>query len=105
MFIPYVSYPVTEFATVYTTLHTFQSVLRQLNQESLPLFCDEGVFRIIAEITLQRPEEFKNIVPMMGSFHFAKAGEHRLGELLKVTGFQDALEELSIWSIRKKYLE
>ena len=75
-FIPYLPYSVTKFATVYTPLRNFQSVLHQLNQEPLPLFCDERVFCIVADITLQRSEEFKNIVPMMGSFHFAKAEEN-----------------------------
>ena len=83
-FLPYLPYPVTDFATVYTALRNLQSVLQQLNQKSLPLVCDEGVFRIVAEITLQRPNEFRNIVPMLGNFHFAN--QHCIGKLLMGRG-------------------
>ena len=52
-FLPYLPHPVTDYSTVYTALCNFLSVLDQLKPDSLPLICDEGVFRIFAEITLQ----------------------------------------------------
>ena len=54
-FLPYLPFPVTYHTTVYTSLHNFPNVLGQLLQKSLPVICDEGVFRIVAEITLPRP--------------------------------------------------
>ena len=52
-FLPYLPHPVTDYSTVYTALCNFLSVLDQLKPDSLPLICDEGVFGIFAEITLQ----------------------------------------------------
>ncbi len=43
-FLPVIPSPVTDYATVRTALTTFQSVRVQLDQVTLPVFCDEGVF-------------------------------------------------------------
>ena len=40
----------------------------------------------MAEIILQRQEKFKQIVPMIGKLHLAKAVEYCLGNVLKETG-------------------
>ena len=69
-FLPYLPHPVTDYNTVYTALKIFLKVLDQLDQKSLPVMCDEGLYRIVANIVLQ---EFKNIIPMLGGFHMAKA--------------------------------
>ena len=50
-FLPYISHPVTEFSAVYTALKNFLTVLSQLNQTRLPVFCDGGVYRIVADTT------------------------------------------------------
>ena len=92
-FLLYLPHPVTDYSTVYTALCNFLSVLDQLKQDSFPLMCDECVFRIVAEIILQHPEQFKKIIPMMGNFHLAKAVEHFIGKFLKGSGFNDALVE------------
>ena len=82
-FLPYLPHPVTEYDTVYTALKNFLKVLEQLDQKSLPVMCDEGVYSIVANIVLQRPEEFKDIIPMLGGFHMAKALFHCIGKCLK----------------------
>ena len=40
------------------------------------MFCDEGVFRIVLDILLQKNDEFCNIFPMLGGFLTAKYVEH-----------------------------
>ena len=99
-FLPYLPYPVTDHSTVYTAMNNFLSVLSQLNQNSLPVVCDEGVFRILAEISLQRPTEFKTLVPMLGSFHLSKAAQHCIGKLIKGSGFEDALVETKVFGLK-----
>ena len=42
-FFPILSYPVTEYATVYTALCNFLDILNQLEQKELPVFCNEGI--------------------------------------------------------------
>ena len=90
-FLPYSPYPVTDHPTVYTAMKNFVSALSQLSQNSLPVVCDEGVFRILVEIILQRPEEFKNLVPKLGSFHLSKAVQHCIGKLIRGSDIEDAL--------------
>ena len=52
-FLPFIPNPVTEHATVYTAKLNFLKVAKQLNQEALPFFGDEGVFIIVLDIYLQ----------------------------------------------------
>ena len=59
-FTQYLIYPVTEFVIVYTVFNNLQSVLSQLKQESISLFCNEKVFGIIPDIILHSAEELKN---------------------------------------------
>ena len=99
-FLPFLPYPVTDDATVYTALINFLNVLKQQKQKCLPVICDEGVFRILAQIVLQRPIEFQNILPMLGCFHLTKAVEHCLGKLLKGSGIEDALVETSCFGLK-----
>ena len=51
-FIPFIPSPVTDQSTVYTAMKNF--LLKQLEQNSLPLFCDEGVFRIVLKVYLKK---------------------------------------------------
>ena len=41
--------------------------------------CNEEVYRIVANIVLQKPDEFKDIFPMLHGFHIAKfpSASHR----------------------------
>ena len=48
-----------------------KTMLSQLKQKSLPIFYDEGVFRLVLNIYLKHPEEFKIFMPMLGGFHTA----------------------------------
>ena len=67
-FLPYIPHPVTEFSTVYSVLKNFLTVLSQLNQTCLPLFCDEGVYRIVVNITHQKKDKFSGIIPLIRWF-------------------------------------
>ena len=67
-FLHYISHPTTEQANT-----ALLAVLHQLCQESLPIFCDEGVYRVVAGIVLQILPEFKNLFPLLRGFHMAKA--------------------------------
>ena len=50
-FLPFIPHPITETSTVYTAMNNFLKVVEQLDQEHLPVFCDEG-FRIMIDIYL-----------------------------------------------------
>ena len=57
-FLPFIPSPVTEYSTVYTAMVNFTKLVDQLNKDALPLFCDEGIFRIVIDIYLQKQDSF-----------------------------------------------
>ena len=89
----------TEVATVYTAMQNYVRLLSQLQQKSLLIFCNEGVFRLVLNIYLKRPEEFKNLVSMLGGFHTAKCVQRCIGKYIKRTGLEDALVEAGVFGV------
>ena len=75
-------------------------LLNPLKQKSLPIFCDEGVFRLVLNIYLKRPEESKKLVPMLGGFHTAKCVQRCIGKFIKGTGLEDALLEAGVFGVK-----
>ena len=98
-FIPLIPYPVTEYTSVYTSLKNFQEIRRHLNQSHLLITCDEGVYRIAREIMLMRPEEFKDIILGMGSFHMEKILLGCLGKYLRGSGAENVWIESLVFEI------
>ena len=99
-FLPFLPHPVTEYATVYTALKNFVTVCDRLKQKTLPVFCDEGVFRIFVDIYLANPVEFDCLLPMLGSFHMAKIALGAAGKYVKGSGLDDALIEAKVFGIK-----
>ena len=89
-FLPFLPYPVTEYSTVFIAMLNFVKVLKQLKEKSLPVFADEGVFRIMLDIYLKCPDKFNDLVPMLGGFHMAKCIHRCVGKHIKNTGLEDA---------------
>ena len=96
-FVPVVPEPITKREVVRKCLENFQSVVKQLRQEVLPLWSDEGVFNIIVDIFLHEPEKFLDLFPCMGPFHWCRVGLRVAGKLLKGTGIDDAMVECGIF--------
>lgn len=106
-------YPVTQHATVYTTLLNFNCILDQFDQSYLPLACDEGVYAIAREVQLNNADKFKNIVLVLGAFHMAKILLCCLGKHVHVHGIENVLLERSVFGVnmvesvlqRKNYMK
>ena len=98
-FLPVLPYPVTQFDTVYSSLKNLQDILKHLDQPSLSVTCDEGVYRIAREIQLIHPEEFSNIVLCLGSFHMAKVALGCIGKYLKSSGAESILIESGTFGV------
>ena len=77
-FLPFLPAPVTEFAIVYTAMNIFLNIASHLKQQTLPIFCDERVFRAVVHIYLNQNEEFKNLLLMLGAFHMEAFQMHRI---------------------------
>ena len=73
-------------------MKNFTELLGQLKQDALPLFCDEGVFRIVVNIVLQKQYQFRSLIPILGGFHTAKYLQHSIGKYIRGS----ELEELFV---------
>ena len=98
-FLPVLPYPITQYDVVYTAMKNLQGILTNLDQDELPVTCDEGVFRIAREIQLIRPDEFNNIVICLGSFHMTKIALGCVGKYLKGSGAENILIESGIFGV------
>ena len=96
-FLPFIPYPVTDYSTVYTAMKNFNNIVEQLQQSILPVYCDEGVFRIVLDIFLNRPDEFPCLLPMLGGFHMAKCALHCIWKYISGSGLEDGLVEVGIF--------
>lgn len=75
-FLPVIPHPVSEYSTVYTALHNFLKVLRQLKQSKLPV---------------------TDIVLLLGPFHLAKIAFACNGKYLKESGAHLIFTESSVF--------
>ncbi len=71
-FLPLLPHPVTEYATVYSAMKNFVAVGSQLVQTEILMYCDEGVYCVVEEIQMKRPQEFSTLVPVLGTFPMVK---------------------------------
>ena len=51
------------------------------------------MYRVVVDIILKCPDEFKLLVPIMGGFHMAKATMRSIGKYVKVSGIENAVIE------------
>ena len=85
-FLPVLPHPVTQYPTVYTAMKNFMEIGSQLAQNEIPMYCDEGVYCIVREIQLMRPEEFRTLVPCLGTIHLNKTVLKCIGKSLAGSG-------------------
>ena len=57
-FLPFIPNPVTDPSTVYSDMKNFVALAEHFNQNAIPVFCDEGVFRLVLNIFLKKQSEF-----------------------------------------------
>ena len=53
-FLPFLPKFVTHYSTAYTVMLNMVKIANHLDQKILPVYCDEGVFRILIDIHLQK---------------------------------------------------
>ena len=72
----------------------------QLKQDAVPLFCDKGVFRIMVDIFLQKQDQFRNLIPMLGGCHTAKFLQHSIGKYVRGSGLEESLRQTRIFGVK-----
>ena len=78
----------------------FTKLVDQLNQVALPLFCDEGVFRIVIDIYLQKPDQFQSIISMLGGFHTAKCFEYCIEKYIQGSVVEESLRQTCVFGVK-----
>ena len=99
-FFPFIPRPVADYSTVYTAMLNMTPLANQLDQNILPVYCDEGVFRIVIDIYLQRRNQLQNVIPMLGSFHTTKCLEQCIGKYIDKTGIDDCLSQTKVLGVK-----
>ena len=99
-FLPFIPKPVTGYSTVYTAMLNMTKLASQLDKKILTMYCDEGVFRIVIDIYLQRQNQFQNFIPMLGSFRTAKCLEHCIGKYIHDTGIHNCLSQTKVVGVK-----
>ena len=49
---------------------------------------------------MKQPENFRNLVPVMGRFHMAKAAIHCVGKYLRGSDMKDAFVETELFGLK-----
>ncbi|KAJ8668266.1 hypothetical protein QAD02_009929 [Eretmocerus hayati] len=98
-FLPVFPHPITEYSTVYSCMLNFLDVLDQLDQEYLPIACDEGVYRIARHIKFLEEKKFEKLILFMGNLHLIKVAMACAGKYLKNSGIENILIEANIFGV------
>ena len=96
-FLPFLPSPVTEYSTVSSAMKNFTQLVGQLKQDALPIFCDEGVFKILVDTFLQKQDQFRNLIPMFGRFHTAECLQHSIGKYIRGSGLEESLRQTHVF--------
>lgn len=96
-FLPVVPKPITERATVRHVGTCLQNVRKQLGQRILPVWADEAVYEHLAEMCLNEPDKFREILPLLGPFHLTKVLLKIQGKFLRGSGVDDAFIECAVF--------
>ena len=75
----------------------FAKLFNQLDQEALPLLCNEGVFRFALDIYFPKKDEFHNIIPMLGGFHTSKYVGHFIGKYIQGFCIEESLRQTQVF--------
>ena len=85
-----------------TAIEKFVALAEQLDKNAIPVFCDEGVFRLVLNIFLKKQSEFKCLIPVLGGFHMAKCVLHCIGKYLNGCELEDRLVEIGLILVCQK---
>ena len=99
-FLPFLPSPFTQYSTVFNAMKNFTQLFWQLKQNALPHFCDEGVFRIVVDIFLQKQDQFRNLILMLGGFHTAKCLQHSIRKYIRGSGVEESLRQTRVIGVK-----
>ena len=74
-------------------------LVRQLKQDVFPLFCNEGVFRMLVDIFLQKQDQFQNLIQTLGDFCTAKCLKHGIGLYIRRSALEESLRQTPIFGV------
>ena len=99
-FLPYLLSLVKEYSTVNSVMKNFTQLVGQLKQDALPLFCNEGAFKVLADIILQKQDQFRNLIPMLGGFHTVKWLQDSVGKYIRGSALDESLRQTRVFGVK-----
>ena len=96
-FIPIFLYPAAKYDIIFSTMISFQDVLKQKEPENGPFWWGEGVCYTAKEIHTSYPQKFSNIFLGIVSFYLEKLIIRSLNRYLKSSSIQNMLVEEKIY--------
>ena len=64
---------------------------KQLDQNTLPIFCEKEVFRILVAIYLQSKDKLRILIQILCGFHAAKCAQHYTEKYIQGSGNEESL--------------
>ena len=81
-------------------MKNFTQLVGQLKQDALPLFCNEGAFKVLADIILQKQDQFRNLIPMLGGFHTVKWLQDSIGKYIRGSALDESLRQTRVFGVK-----
>ena len=66
----------------------------------MPVFCDKGMFHMVADILMSEPNTFLVTYGMLGGLHYSKVLLRSIARYISVSGLDDALIEAEVFGER-----
>ena len=89
----------SQYFTVYTSMLNFVKIAKQLDQGAVPIFCYKGVFRILADIYLQRKDEFQILIKMLGGFYASTFVKHSIDKYIQISEIKGSHQQTKVFGV------
>ena len=90
---------VTEYSIVYSSMLNFVKITKQLDQNTLPILCDKGVFRTLADIYLHWKDELQILIQMLCGFHAGKCVKHCIDKYIQESWIEGSFWQTKVFGV------
>lgn len=98
-YFPVIGAPATSPSTIKTCLNNFVNISKNLEQTYLPVFCDEGVYKITRPMIFENEKEYEKIVLCLGDFHMIKVNQCCIGKYTNNSGIENIFIETNLFGV------
>lgn len=91
VYLPLINRKAADHTTVLTSITRAFEVTRSSNQDILVLTCDQQIYKIVVDISFEKPELLTNMVVILGGMHFLMDFVGCIGSLMTDSGLKEML--------------